>query len=327
MALYDVFISYSRKDFDEVNAFVKMLQKRIPQLSYWFDIKGIESGDEFTEKIISAIDNSSYMLFALSDNSIASEWTKDEVMYAKNIGKKVIPVLLKGASLKGWFLFKFGRIDYIDSVNELQVDKLIGNLCDWTGKAVASSVPDKTAPTPAPTPAPAAKTYKVGDYYNENDKEGVVFEVDATGRHGKIVGMKQVERQWCPYEEYEKNISTCATDKNDGMKNMQTIMCIPDWRSKYPAFAWCAEQGEGWYLPAIEELKKFTLDDSIHDAVNRTLSQKNSELLIEGEWLWWYWSSSEDTVLLACGVTIDEHHLSGSVKKNVVGFVRAVSAF
>ena len=56
MKKYDIFISYSRKDFDEVNQIVEMLKSRIPTLNYWFDITGIESGDEFEDKIISAID-------------------------------------------------------------------------------------------------------------------------------------------------------------------------------------------------------------------------------------------------------------------------------
>ncbi len=136
---YDLFISYSRRDFEEVNSFVNMLKTRIPDLNCWFDVTGIESGDEFEDKIISAIDNSEYVIFALSDNSLASEWTKDEVMYAKNTGKKVIPLLLKGAELKGWFLFRFGRIDYIDITAERQVEKLINNLSSWSGKPVAAA--------------------------------------------------------------------------------------------------------------------------------------------------------------------------------------------
>ena len=136
---HDLFISYSRKDFDVVNDFVKMLKSRIPQLNCWFDITGIESGDEFEEKIISAIDNSSHVIFALSDNALASDWTKDEVMYAKNTDKKVIPVLLKGAELRGWFLFRFGRIDCIDITNDLQIEKLIKNLSTWTGKPIAAA--------------------------------------------------------------------------------------------------------------------------------------------------------------------------------------------
>ena len=154
MKKYDIFISYSRKDFDEVNCFVQMLKSRIPTLNYWFDITGIESGDEFEDKIITAIDNSSYVLFALSDNSIDSQWAKDEVMYAKNTEKKVIPLLLKDAQLKGWFLFKFGRIDCIDSANSMQMEKLIKNLADWTGKTssdfsssnIASSFNSKREP-------------------------------------------------------------------------------------------------------------------------------------------------------------------------------------
>lgn len=130
---YDVFISYSRKDFDEVSSLIETIRTEIPDLSAWFDVTGIESGDEFEDKIISAIDNSSYVLFALSENSLASQWTKDEVMYARNTDKKVIPILLKGAQLKGWFLFKFGRIDCIDSTDDIQMKKLMRDLSRWRG--------------------------------------------------------------------------------------------------------------------------------------------------------------------------------------------------
>ncbi len=63
---YDVFISYSRKDFCEVSAFVTQLQRFIPGLRCWFDLTGIESGDEFGEKIVSAIDSSDHVLFMIS---------------------------------------------------------------------------------------------------------------------------------------------------------------------------------------------------------------------------------------------------------------------
>lgn len=129
---YDVFISYSRNDLNVVEKFVKDLKVRIPKLIYWFDLTGIESGEKFDEKIIKAIDNSSYVLYFLSHNSMKSRWTKEEVMYAKNCGKKVIPVLLNGATLEGWFLFHFGRVDCIDLSKKEQFEKLIKNLSDWT---------------------------------------------------------------------------------------------------------------------------------------------------------------------------------------------------
>ena len=86
---YDVFISYSRKDFDEVSSILESLKMAIPGLTYWFDITGIESGDEFEEKIIAAIDNSTYVLFALSENSIQSKWTKDECVFRRKVGQVV----------------------------------------------------------------------------------------------------------------------------------------------------------------------------------------------------------------------------------------------
>lgn len=135
MKKYDIFISYSRKDFNEVNAIVEILKSRIPTLNCWFDITGIESGDEYEDKIITAIDNSSYVLFALSDNSIQSKYARKEMMYVKNTETKIIPLLLKGASVKKWFLHKFDWKDSIDTTNSLEIDKLIKNLEDWTEKA------------------------------------------------------------------------------------------------------------------------------------------------------------------------------------------------
>lgn len=179
------------------------------------------------------------------------------------------------------------------------------------------------------------KTYKVGDYYNENGREGVVFEVDATGCHGKIVSMKQSvnELRWCTEEESDKKVATGATDETDGMKNMQAIRRIAGWREKYPAFAWCAGQGDGWYLPAIEELEKFTLDDSIHDAVNRTLSQHGGVALLDKKKRYkWYWSSSDNESssdndeLCAWFVHMGDVYTWYYYKFNFA-LVRAVSAF
>ena len=135
-------------------------------------------------------------------------------------------------------------------------------------------------------------TYKVGDYYNENGKEGVVFEVDATGCHGKIVGMTQELLQWCTKEQSEKEIET--TDLLDGQRNQQTIEQIANWREKYPAFAWCAAQGKGWYLPAIRELINLLANDTVHDAVNRTLEKYNAVKLFNRGESAWYWSSSSE---------------------------------
>ena len=145
---YDVFISYSRKDLDEVSTFVEMLKTRIPTLEVWMDLEGITAADEFDEKIISAIDASSHVIFAVSRNSNSigegsSKWTKKELVYAKNTGKKVIPVLLSGAELNNWFLFEFGRVDCIDSTSKHQLEKLLKNIAKWTNKELLKPQKEK----------------------------------------------------------------------------------------------------------------------------------------------------------------------------------------
>ncbi len=348
---YDLFISYSRKDFDEVSSILEIIKTAIPNLSYWFDIDGIESGDEFEDKIISAIDNSSYVLFALSENSIQSQWTKDEVMYAKNTDKKVIPVLLKGAQMKGWFLFKFGRVDCIDSTNELQMETLLQNLSGWTGRnqvdlsseSVAGRTSEQLCPcgsgklfkechgrsAVAPIVSqPVERTWKVGDYYNVDGKEGVVFWVDETGNHGKIVSLDQAKKQWCADDTY-KGLTGVASDEYDGMKNLQSIQKISDWQNKYPAFAWCADHGDGWYLPAIKELELLLLNEEVHDAVNNQIAREGKAKFSKGK----HWSSTNRSAFYpeqggwgAWLVYVNDGYTCGS-HMSFDAYVRAVSAF
>jgi len=179
----------------------------------------------------------------------------------------------------------------------------------------------------------ANKTYKVGDYYNVNGKEGVVFYVDASGKHGKIVSMTQSNQiEWASdYNERRRSIG--ASSKTNGAANMRVIQQRPNWRTDYPAFVWCTYLGDGWYLPAIEELELFTLNDSVHDAVNRTLTAKGgTRLYSKGDSGKWYWSSTEydykvaDGTFCAWFVYMYNGYTNLSIK-NFSYYVRAVSAF
>ncbi|MBQ8853406.1 MAG: PEGA domain-containing protein [Alistipes sp.] len=176
------------------------------------------------------------------------------------------------------------------------------------------------------------KIYKVGDYYNENGKQGVVFEVSADGRHGKIVSMKESGiLQWSSDSAEQKRLIG-ADSKTDGAYNMAKVKAIYGWQSKYPAFKWCADLGEGWYLPSIEELKVFTLNTAIHDAVNRTLIARGGTKLYDKGESRWYWSSTEDDYksssgeFCAWGVYVYDGG-TGGYYKNRSTYVRAVSAF
>ena len=135
--------------------------------------------------------------------------------------------------------------------------------------------------------------YKVGDYYNDGVKEGVVFEVDADGRHGKIVSMTQSEEplMWSS-DSVEQRRFIGANSSVDGAYNTIKIQEISNWQSKFPAFKWCVDLGDGWYLPAMKELK-FVQDKTIYNAVNSTLESKGGKRLAAEAGKMWYWSSTE----------------------------------
>ena len=142
----------------------------------------------------------------------------------------------------------------------------------------------------------SGRTYKVGDYYNENGLEGVVFEVSADGRSGKIVSMTQPtdgKTAWA-VGSYERGRAIGATYTDDGAKNMAIVKRISGWQTKYPAFAWCANLGSAWYLPAINELESLLFNDSLLEKVNKTIEQHNGVKLNKRGEPRWYWSSTED---------------------------------
>ncbi|MBR0338873.1 MAG: TIR domain-containing protein [Alistipes sp.] len=173
------------------------------------------------------------------------------------------------------------------------------------------------------------KTYKVGDYYDDGKKQGVVFEVTAFGKHGKIVSLKESSDslQWVSYVGRRDGLIG-ASDKRNGANNIAKVRQIGywhNWREIYPAFAWCADLGDGWYLPAIKELKKFTLDSAIHDAVNRTLASKGTKLANKGDYRW-YWSSTEYNEFCAWLVLMYLGNTYSDLKYRS-DYVRAVSAF
>ena len=141
--------------------------------------------------------------------------------------------------------------------------------------------------------------YKVGDYYNDGVKEGVVCEVWDNGNSGKIVSLKQSSEKiqlTADLLEQERFVGMASAD---GYKNMQRLFWMDDWKTKYPAFAWCAELGEGWYLPSSEELEQLLFDDSVRDAVNNTLALRKATKLYD---------KSEDKSNEACYLTSTEYY-------------------
>jgi hypothetical protein len=109
---------------------------------------------------------------------------------------------------------------------------------------------------------------------------------------------------------------------------MKRVQAILGWKENYFAFRWCADLGEGWYLPAVEELRTLLLDESVHKAVNATLKARGATRLYDvGEWKW-YWSSTEDPEEEFCAWYVAMGNgLTYYYDKYDTNYVRAVSAF
>ena len=124
----DIFISYAHDNYDEVKEIVQRLEQQIEGLTCFCDVKNIDSGDDFTEDIQRALDNSKCLLFMASSASIQSLWVRKEVTYAKNIDKRVVPILLKTETFKEEFIALLGSADHYDADEEDHMSDLITSL-------------------------------------------------------------------------------------------------------------------------------------------------------------------------------------------------------
>lgn len=126
----EVFISYSRLDYNKVWQIKKEIDQKI-HIDCWMDITGIESGERFVDVIVSAINRHDTMLFMLSKNSMASEYALDEIDFAKQKNKRVVIVSIDDEPMTDNFYFKYHKYDNIKWYDRIQHDKLIDNLKTW----------------------------------------------------------------------------------------------------------------------------------------------------------------------------------------------------
>ena len=180
-----------------------------------------------------------------------------------------------------------------------------------------------------PSKPQTSAPYQVGDYYNESGKEGIVFSVDDSGANGKIISLLQSTEtlQWTS-DAVEQNRAYGATNSSEGLENFAKIAKVGGWQSKYPAFKWCYDLGKGWYLPAIQELERFTIYPTIRDAVNKGLTDNGGTPIGKLS----YWSSTEDNSQASDGlykanyVNVNSAKTLSNLKKYKF-YIRAVATF
>lgn len=162
------------------------------------------------------------------------------------------------------------------------------------------------------------KKYNIGDLYDDGVKQGVVCSVDADGLHGKIISLVEGELKWAKSDVYRDKVSTVS--KIDGEANMLAVQKSHNWQKRYPAFAWCANLGKEWYLPAVEELKIFALDNNLRIKINKAMQ---TPIRYMGR----YWSSTEGSELKSQAVSMRTGNNIDNENRSSVHLVRAIAKF
>lgn len=194
----------------------------------------------------------------------------------------------------------------------------------------ASCTPPDVPTTGGETPD--LPTYVIGDFYQKGNVEGVVFQTNAGGAHGKLVSLDESRAVWC--DNLHAHVATEATHRNNGWSNANIIRDNFDLLG-FPAVGWGVAKNNlpvseqltsfHWYVPASNELRSLLLH---YNKLNATLKAHNLPTL-EGKS---YWSSTEFEVNkdMAVSLCYDEGdctvRATDSIKTRA-HYVRAVRDF
>ncbi len=153
-----IFISYAHADSSRVFPIIETLHENGYRV--WYD-EGIDPGTEWPEFIAERISSCGYFIAFISDKSINSENCKDEMNFARDLGKERLLVYLEDVELPPGMQMRLNRLQAVFhhkyDREEQFYDRMfktagLGNCMYENG---ASSAPAKE-PAPKSAPAPSA---------------------------------------------------------------------------------------------------------------------------------------------------------------------------
>ena len=121
-----IFISYSRVNSDFAVRLAKDLD--LAGINAWIDQSDIPTGSRWDDTLEKAIDDSSVFLILLSPESASSENVKDEIGYAIDNGKRILPVMIKPCVIP----LRLRRFQYVDFTNN-PYEKSLGEIKELLG--------------------------------------------------------------------------------------------------------------------------------------------------------------------------------------------------
>ncbi len=178
--------------------------------------------------------------------------------------------------------------------------------------AAVTEAPQQTAPTQY---RQALRPYEIGEWYDCDGVQGIVCALDEDRMHGLIVSLDEIYLHWSEYGKSDLRL-VGADDTVDGEANMAKVAAYiaangASW-DDFPAFKWCRDKGEGWYLPAIDELLRIghnfnggtrtKFDRHARNKFNNALKEHGGKRM---DRLVYYFSSTERNKKEACTSHMD----------------------
>lgn len=104
---------------------------------------------------------------------------------------------------------------------------------------------------------PSEVRYVLGQYYDYNGVRGIVCMLNEERTHGLVLSLDEVMVEWSLFRKGNL-VEVGAVHRTDGTENMAAVARYIEqtngkWED-FPAFKWCRELGEGWYLPSVDEM-------------------------------------------------------------------------
>lgn len=176
-----------------------------------------------------------------------------------------------------------------------------------------------------------AGKYNIGDIYEVNGVKGVVFAIKSDNKgdtYGYIFSLDEEDLKWSTKYEW-CNCGSQRGDYNSSDPFNYWGMDIND----YPAFKWCKEHGEGWFLPSSTEMHWMwdMLTEGQRDFDAPSVAKYNAFIVEKGGEPFnetYYWSSNETSEdLVEVIAFMDESVVCLDPKKDNVYTARAAYRF
>jgi hypothetical protein len=151
-----IFISYSRTN----RGFALELAKELKASGFriWFDQLDIPTGARWDDEIEKALVECEIFMVILTPQSISSNNVKDEVGYAIDSNKRILPILLENANVP----FRLRRFQYVDFTNKSNNEGI-----DAAKQLLRKLMDEPTQPPPAPISVEVQSTQPEVDHSAE----------------------------------------------------------------------------------------------------------------------------------------------------------------